>query len=114
MFTINDFTDPQGVTHPTAVFMIRSANLRVDKSETLQMNMNDHTADPVLNEHESSYVSYQLCYFPMEDTSGTPYCLTNEGLDVNFHANLTELGGYEGLSVADAVEKHFREVVAAV
>lgn len=113
MFTIDNFTDPQGVTHETAVFLVHSANLRTDKSENVQMDMNDHMGPPSINSHESIYLSYQLCYFPTEDTSGVPYCLTNQALDPSFHVNLSELGGYEDLSAVEAVEKHFREVVQA-
>lgn len=125
MFTKNgEWTNPQGTTHTDAVFAVSKAEMTSNKSSRLDASSG--YADAVMVDTSQTNLSYQMLYWPNQaalDAGTEPYPLTNAGVvtpDPAMQSDMEEKlwfrvsnldSSYDGLTAAQAAEKHCQEVV---
>ena len=115
MFTKADYKDPQGTTHPLAVFRIENSNFRREDSVSFNANLNEpQQASEAENKYKQADLNYSVGYWPSQASydAGNPYYkLVNSDGNTHFNVNVEGVTGYSSLGAEAAAEKHIQTVL---
>ena len=121
MFT-KSFTDPQGTSFTDAVFIVRQANMTDNRFSITRLGSEGYK-NATVEDTTNKNLAYQMLYFKNQaalDEGKDPYPLFNtdtpsgEMGDEKLWFRVDGLGAeYDGLTAAEASEKHCQEVVLA-
>lgn len=113
MFTVLNFTDPQGATHTEAIFQVQQATLRIDSTDDYNMDVINPAAQAITTINGRKRLSYHMCFWRSQedkDEGLPPYTLLNKKFVPVFSFDYTNNTDYDGLAAEQAAEKHCKEV----
>jgi hypothetical protein len=113
MLTDINFTDPQGLSHTGAVFVVRQGDRNQNTSASVRLDTTDWQTLETTDTLSPSHLSYQVYYWTTaaaKSNGSMPYILANpDQVGMDFYFELT--AAYDSLTVEAQVEKHLTDIV---
>jgi hypothetical protein len=113
MLTNIHFTDPQGIEHADAVFVIRTSSEQINSNKYKNLSSTDFTTFEEGENNPEPYVNFEVYYWASASSKAAgaaPYILVNpEQIGMSFSFIATE--AYLGLDLEGKVDKYLTDVV---
>jgi hypothetical protein len=107
------FTDPQGVVHTDAVFIVRSGYENTNTSTEILLSKADWVSVVETTSVQPAQINYQVYYWssPTAKANGAmPYILADSATaSMDYFFQVTD--AYAGLTLEVMIEKHLTDVV---